>query len=476
MGDIQLAARDAWFLYRDEVFADDSSMVMCGVYVFDTAGDPHPLRTRDELVGWANARLDRAPILRRRLHRVRWDLDYPFWTAAEDVEAADHVEVHEVGDTDRRALMALLDHHATQPVDLARPPWEIRFFTRVRGVDGVPEDATIALTRYHHAAADGLGAVQVTRALFDDPDARPATGGPNRARHGAVVGALRTTSQTRRLVGAMSRAVAARKEIARMVESGEMSMPSSDRPRTRFNVGGPGDRVVDVVDLRLSDVRRVARGTGTTVNDVLVTIVGGALHRYLVDCGERPGSSLAAHVPWAFRDRAGTRSANRIGAMIVDMHTDEGDPLARLRLVHQAASAEKERVRHPATVNTTTLLDHAPSIYLKSALKLERRRSRAADAEGIVMANTLITNVPRGDATLRLGNSPVIGGFGIAPIHRHARLAHAVTSLGDELTVCFTSDRQVMPDPAVYRAALRDEFVRLVERVHEAGPGVEVAS
>ena len=50
---------------------------------------------------------------------------------------------------------------------------------------------------------------------------------------------------------------------------------------------------------QLSDVKRVRGAFGGTVNDVVLTGIGGAMRRYLLDKGELPDASLVTSMPIA---------------------------------------------------------------------------------------------------------------------------------------------------------------------------------
>jgi hypothetical protein len=66
-----------------------------------------------------------------------------------------------------------------------------------------------------------------------------------------------------------------------------------EKERTRFNATISAHRVFGAVTYDLAEVRRVKTAVaGATVNDVMLTIVGGALYKYLEAKGETPERSL----------------------------------------------------------------------------------------------------------------------------------------------------------------------------------------
>ncbi|WP_172671048.1 wax ester/triacylglycerol synthase domain-containing protein [Rhodococcus sp. RD6.2] len=463
----RLASRDTWFLLSDELDRDDAPSVHTGVYVFDTSCDQNPIQTRADAVDWMRQRMDRAAILRQRVRRVPGDLGHPYWVPASDTNPDDHVQFRVIGEISREDFYDIFATMTEKPFGLDRAPWEVHVLTDVCGVEDLPDRATVVAVRVHHAATDGLGSVQIARALFDDPDASPAvTGTPGPVR-GAAGSLLRLPGQFGGLARSLRQSAAARKAFARLVESGEVTTPKAQRPRTRFNDEQSGQHVLGRVKLSLAEVRAIARATGTSINDVILTIISGGLATFLSEAGETPNDSLAAQVPRAIRDgHAEVTAANKLTTMFVDLHTDEHDPLARLKQIHESADFEKHRVQQPESIAMEVTLDHAPAIYLKSAMRLAARgnakRAKAKKAAGQVpLANTLVSNVPRGRANLKFGDSPVVDSFCAPMIHRGNSLAHGVTSIGDVLSVQFTSDDAMMPDPLVYERALGFAFGEL---------------
>ena len=94
--------------------------------------------------------------------------------------------------------------------------------------------------------------------------------------------------------------------------------PPAPVPRTRFNAAVSAHRVVDGVTFELDDIRAMRSLTpGSTVNDVVLAIVGGALREYLFDKTELPDVSLTAMCPISLRSETDRTPGNQVGAMFV---------------------------------------------------------------------------------------------------------------------------------------------------------------
>jgi hypothetical protein len=83
---------------------------------------------------------------------------------------------------------------------------------------------------------------------------------------------------------------------------------------------------------------------GATINDVMLTIVTGALHKYLKAEGELPLESLTCGCPIDIRDKSDKDTeGNLIGFMGVNLSTQIEDPMERFKAVHEAAVRAKAR-------------------------------------------------------------------------------------------------------------------------------------
>src|SRR3546814_20339484 len=113
-------------------------------------------------------------------------------------------------------------------------------------------------------------------------------------------------------------------------------------------------KMFDGTTVALADVAEIRRKVpGATVNDVVLTTVGGALRKYLSKHKELPKESLVAVAPINLRGKdkdAGKASTpgNQVSAMSVPLRTDIADPLERLAAVRvyteRGRAACRERV------------------------------------------------------------------------------------------------------------------------------------
>ncbi|GGL28249.1 wax ester/triacylglycerol synthase family O-acyltransferase [Nocardia jinanensis] len=457
----QLAPRDAVFVY-DETERHPSNIV--AVYVFDAAGS-EPADTA-AVLRWARARLGFAPLFQRRLQRVPLDLDLPYWVPDPALEIAEHVVLGPSGadwDTVRSRLAELV----TVPLDLTRPPWQIQVFDRVHAVPDIPGDATVIALKFHHSAGDGVATRELELDLFGGQEAPAAsTEGRWSASAAALRAAMLFPYRTGRFVWGLSRTRAANAAARSRIEAGLLREPLPARPATRFNRTIGSTPVIEQIFLPLSEVTALrARCAGhVTVNDVMLTVVSGALATYLAEKDETPSGALAAMVPMSVRGIAQWNSANQLCQMTVDLHTDQHDPRARLSAIRESVRRERDRHSDPAVLRHAERVDTAPAWLLRSAGWARAHRS-FTDLTSVPLSNTTISNVPRLGADLTFRGAPLLRAFGILPIFDGDGLRHLISSQGEEIVLTVTVDPAMMPDPDHYRELLRESLRALVTAI-----------
>lgn len=93
----------------------------------------------------------------------------------------------------------------------------------------------------------------------------------------------------------------------------------------------------------MEQLKRIAKASGTKLNDVALAACGGALRTYLLEQGELPSSPLIAFVPVNVRPKGDPGGGNAVGAMLASMATDVADPVERLRAVAASTTEAKNQ-------------------------------------------------------------------------------------------------------------------------------------
>lgn len=459
----QLTGLDAMFLYQE---LDNAPMHIAGLAIYDPATAPGGfVRFKDILQNFED-RLHLSPIFRRRLVQVPMNLDHPYWIEDPNFDLEYHVRhiaLPKPGDW--RQLCIQVSRLFARPLDLDRPLWEATVIEGLDNIEGVPEGAYAIFTKMHHAAIDGVSGAEITAAMHDltpsaeapEPDKpwvpdRMPTAAELLAR--AYANNLRTPFKMARV---LTDAVPALSRVRAGMKSSELKSLGS-KPKTRFNGPISAHRVFSGVNLSLDEVKAVKNAVDdATINDVMLTVVGGALRKYLDAKRELPNGSLVAGAPINVRtEEEKGKGGNVINQMNVSVRSDIADPKERLAAVHEEAVASKAYANAVGARIMTDVTQSVPPAV--AALG-----SRAAVEAGLMHRfnppfNTIVTNVPGPQIPLYMGGAKLIRNYGFAPLTEGMGLTHPILSYDGLITISFQACREMLPDPDFYEECLNESF------------------
>ena len=258
------------------------------------------------------------------------------------------------------------------------------------------------------------------------------------------------------------------KAYARL-RSGELQRVTAV-PRTRFNDSVSPHRVFDAVSFPLSQIKAIKNAIpGSTVNDVAITLCGGALRKYLQAKNELPDASLVAMAPVNVRDPAekGT-GGNIVSTMTVEVRSDIEDAADRLRAVHEGTNVAKELNNAIGAKAMTDYTQFIPSTLTAQAARLASRWGLTNQVKP--MYNCVITNVPGPQVPLYNTGAKMLSNFGTGPILDGVGLFHVISSYCGDFTISVTACREMMPDPELYRQCLQDSFDALQRATGQEKP------
>ena len=154
--------------------------------------------------------------------------------------------------------------------------------------------------------------------------------------------------------------------------------------------------------------------------------------------------------------------------MVVPLGTNIADPMERLRQVHEAAVNSKAMTN---AVGARTLADYSqliPSGLAGLAARLYTRVGAANSHAPIY--NTVVTNVPGSRVPLYFCGARMVGMYGTAPVFDGMGIINPIYSYGDVIAISFTGDRDCLPDPENYAAALRASYMALKDAAAKPRP------
>ncbi len=322
---------------------------------------------------------------------------------------------------DERALGELVGRLMSRPLDPARPLWEVHVVEQFG-------EGSVLVWRLHHALADGIALVRLLLSVVDSPV--PEVSLPSPAERRAPLGTIRL-------------ALGAVRSLLRLVAL------RHDHPTP---LRGPlsGHKVVAWSrPLTLRAVHDEAHAQGATVNDLLVSALAGAVHRYLQSrmSSEVP-RTLRVIVPFDLRAHgADERLGNRFGLLFLDLPISAASAHARLEEVKQRMARLK---RSPEGVVAYRLLELIGRITPVLAAGIVRLFGRKATA--------VLTNVAGPRDEVSLCGAPVetlafwvphAGGLGVG---------FSILSYAGSVRLGVAADRLRVPDPERLAQAFEDEL------------------
>lgn len=386
--------------------------------------------------------VDPYPVFRERPLPPAHVWDLPQWEPDPDFHLDRHIRRHTLrAPGDDATLQRYIDRHLHRPLDRRRPLWEAHFVAGYLGGAAV-------FFRMHHSLADGIA---LTRVLLSMTDAAPS-GRRRRPPPLPLPGTAGGLPAVARSLVPGSPLDVARLAV-RTAQVAKSLLLTRNPPSA---VGGQPElrkRVVWSHTYPLDDLKVVGRLSGATLNDVLMSAVAGALHRYQVASGERP-VDLTTMVPVNVRplDRELPRElGNRFALVFFTFPSALAAPLERL--------AETKR--------RMDWLKHSPESLMTFGLIMAIGRT-VADLERYVVdffANKAIgvtTNVA-GPADVRyLAGTKVTGVLGWVPGSGHHTVGVCIFTYAGSVRVGFRVDAARVRNPQRLLTAFEAELGDLV--------------
>lgn len=449
-----MTTRDAGFLYLERPHA--LLHIGCVAIVDRTLGV-------DALCRRIAARLPRMRRYRQRVVGVPLAAGHPTWEDDPGFDVRHHVHRRALPPPGGMAELAeAVANLLERPLDRSRPLWEMHC---IEGLDG----GRAALFQVvHHCMIDGMAGAQLLEVLLDaepqpieparplEPAERPV-GGSRRLGAALTDGWRRGARTAVGVMGALSRPAAARRALERLQDAAyaAVGLATGDVPELPWNHPiGPRRRLA-FTRLPMEGVRRVRVARGSTVNDIVLCVVAGGLHRYLRAMSvDTRGLEATALVPVSLRSPDEARSlGNRISALLVPLAIDPESEVARLAATRALMEQLKERSAWVGIDALLSLLDELPAALIKTVgqrLRLSR------------LANLIVTNVPGPREPRHLGPARVEALYPIVPIADSLGLGIAIFSYDGDLFVGLNADADRLPDLEKLAQCLEDAFATLV--------------
>ena len=452
----RLSALDVSFVYAED---QSTSLHVGELLVFD---DPDGGLTHDTLARLVLDRLPAVPRFRQRVRGVPGNVARPVWVDDASFDVEYHVRRSAVPrpGTDEQ-VNDLVGRIMSRALDRAHPLWEMYL------VEGLAEGRLAILTKTHPALV-GEGAFNLGQLLFDDPgaDARAAAAEWRPPREpssvellaGGVVDVLRTpgavVDAVRAGVGDVQRAASKALSVAGgLLETARVVA----RPGAAGVLGAPvGDArrfATRATDLEVYRALRVAHGV--TVNDIVLTVVTGALRSWLLSRGEPigTGDTVSALVPVGVMGAGDTFVS--VTPFVVELPVGEPQAVVRLQQVSYAMRGHAESGQAVGARAIAGLAVFAPPTVHAWGARVVGSLSRRAF--GLV-----VTNVPGPQSPRYVAGALMTSAYPVVPLGPHQPVSVGVTSYLGQVCYGVTADRDAVPDIEVLAQCLDDALAELI--------------
>ncbi len=414
-------------------------MHVASVSIFEGSSPGH-----EEFRDHIESRLHLVPRFRQKLRSVPFGQGRPVWVDDPFLNLDYHVRQTALPTPgSEEQLRNLAARIFSQQLDRGKPLWELWL------VEGLEGDRFAIVGKSHHALVDGVSGVDITTVLFDteaepeNPPARPPKWAPRPepSDFDLLRSALheRATSPTEIVRGVRAALRGPRQVLRGLVDTGKFLEVATKAPPTPFNVEIGPHRRLAFVRSDLGDFKRVKDTHGGTVNDVVLSVVTGALGNYLRARGhDTEGLELRAMVPVSVRatEEHGALG-NRISAMMAPLPVWCEDPVQRLRLMSETMGDLKGSGQAVGAEILTRLTDFAPTTIASQAARLQPAQR---------FFNLVVTNVPGPQFPLYVLGRRMESIFPLVPLARRQALCVGIMSYDGQIDFGLVGDLDAMAD------------------------------
>jgi diacylglycerol O-acyltransferase / wax synthase len=432
----RLSGLDSSFLHMERAGAH--------MHVASTILFEGPAPSHEEFRDHIESRLHLVPRFRQKLRFVPFAQGRPVWVDDPHLNLDYHVRQTALpAPGSEEQLRNLAARIFSQQLDRSKPLWELWL---VEGLDG---DRFAIVGKSHHALVDGISGVDITTVLFDlerEPESAPVrppkwAPRPEPTDLQLLADALRERATSPREIARGVRATlrGPRQVLEGIGATGKMIGAGIAAPATPFNVEIGPHRRIAFVRADLADLKRVKNEHGGTVNDVVLSVVAGALGNYLRARGHDIAElEMKAMVPVSVRTEE-ERGAlgNRIAAMMAPLPVWCEDPVERLHLVTETMGDLKGSGQAVGAEIITRITDFAPPTIASQAARLQPAQR---------FFNLVVTNVPGPQFPLYVLGRKMEAIFPLVPLARRQALCVGIMSYDGQVNFGLVGDYDAMAD------------------------------
>jgi diacylglycerol O-acyltransferase / wax synthase len=427
----------------------------------------------ETLLTTVEQRLPQVPRYRQKVREVAMGLGRPVWIDDRDFDITYHVRRSALplpgSDEQLHELIARL---AARPLDKSRPLWEMYL------VEGLARNRIALYTKSHQALVNGLTTLAIGHVIADRTQRPPSF--PE-----DIWIPEREPGTTRLLLGAMGDWVSGPGAQLQSVGSAVAGMATNSgqvvytgrrlldvartwargtAPSSPLNAPVSRNRRFTVARGRLEDYRTVRARYDCNVNDVVLTVVTGALRNWLLSRGEAvaPTAAIRAMAPMPVyvedhfdSDNPG-QAIGQVTPFLLDLPVGEGNAVVRLSQIAHATESHPTAASLVDARTILTMSGFAPAT-------LHAMGIRVATSFSSRLFNLLITNAPGAQSQMYVAGTKLLETYAVPPLLNNQVLTIGVTSYNGMLYYGINADREEMSDVDVLPSLLGESLDELLE-------------
>ena len=340
----------------------------------------------------------------------------------------------------------------TSLLDRGHPLWECYV------IDGVEGDRVAVLIKVHHALIDGEGGLRVMRACLSDSPRSKQMSAPWMANEGSAKPRARrpSPSQMEKVHGLLQRLIKLPGDLIGMggeaLSLGAQSLNLKPRgaslpftaPPSIFNqTAKSAARAYANIELPLEQIKALAKASGTSINDVVMTLIDQALHDYLREHKAAVSKPLVAFMPMSLRDESGAGEGNQVVAELIAMGEPKASILQRLQQINASTKSAKDKGRAmQKSARQVYSLLVAGSLALADTLPVFGKAPSA---------NLVISNMKGPAEPLYLAGAPMVAFHGLPILPPGAGLNVTFASVHKDICLAIAAAPEAVHEP--YRLA-----------------------
>jgi WS/DGAT/MGAT family acyltransferase len=225
------------------------------------------------------------------------------------------------------------------------------------------------------------------------------------------------------------------------------------RPPSGLDVQIGPNRRFAIADAPLQRFKDIKDALGGTVNDAVLTVVGGAMHRLLRERREPTrGRTLRVMVPVSVQASRDASLGNRVAPAFVDLPVGAMGPKRRLAMVREGTAHLKDSMMAMSADAIIGLGAYAPGGMLAAAARLASRGP---------WFNLVVSNIPGPSQPMYMAGARLVAQYPSLPLGENSALSIACTSIGGTMAFGLTGDYDGMPDLQKLAFALEESIAEV---------------